>query len=218
MTTPRERIAELARAGRVSEEDARRLLASVEGRGRAAVASWLFDPFARLSTGAGLSVVAAGVLLQVAASRLGVRYDGALDLHVGTAPSWAVTFVEVALDLFATAAIAWAAARIAAARPRLVDVLVAVGVARLPLVALGPPLLWLLPDPETLRQQALSGEVPGVALVVGLLVLPFLAWFFVLWFRGFKTATGLRGVRLWVASLSSVLVAELASKLALSLL
>ena len=52
---------------------------------------------------------------------------------------------------------------------------------------------------------------------LGLLVLPFVAWFLVLLFRGVKAASGLEGGRLWAAFLVGVVAAELASKALLAI-
>jgi hypothetical protein len=215
--TPRDKVVQLIETGRVSPEEGQRLLEALDDEARAPGWRVLFDPFERLSTAQGLVAVVFGVALQIVGSRLGVRYDGALDVHIASTPSWFITFFELAIDLGLTALVAWAAAFALASRPRVVDVLIAIGIARLPLVVLGLPLVALLPDPETLRQQALSGDLSWVYGLVAVLVLPAIVWSFVLWFRGYRTATGLAGGRLWGAFLGSILVAELLTKLALAI-
>jgi hypothetical protein len=215
--SPRDKVVALIESGRVSPEEGQRLLDALDDERRAPGWRVLFDPFEGLSTAHGLLVVALGVALQIVGSRMGVRYDGALDVHIASAPTWFMTFLELAIDLGLTTLVAWAAAFALASRPRAIDVLIAIGIARVPLVIVGLPLVALLPDPETLRQQALSADLSWVYGLVAVLVLPAIVWSFVLWFRGYRTATGLAGGRLWGAFFGSILVAELLTKLALAI-
>ncbi len=211
MTSPRDKIARLVASGRISTEEGGKLLDALDD---APAPGWraLVDPFDALTTRAGLGLVAAGALAQVAASRLGVRYDGALDVHLAPAPPLAVSLVELGLGLGAAAVVVWLVAR-AVSRPRPVDVLVAVGIGRLPLIALGLVLALIFPAPVAL--EAIAGWRLAAA---GVVALPTIAWAFALWFFGYRTATGLRGARLWVTFLAGLLAAEIATKLALAAL
>ena len=85
MTSPEERIRELARARKVDDAEAERLLDAVRPR---AQRTSRFNPFERWS-GEVTSMVGVVVsLLGIATSRLSIRYPGAIDLKTahGTVP------------------------------------------------------------------------------------------------------------------------------------
>jgi hypothetical protein len=63
-------------------------------------------------------------MLGLAVSRLGVRFDGALDLHTTKAPvALSVALLDQAVAFPLTALAFWISARIAAPRTRIVDML-----------------------------------------------------------------------------------------------
>jgi hypothetical protein len=211
MSSPEERIREIARAQSIDAAEAERLLAAVRpapvkpGLG-------LRNPFDRwsgeITSLVGLVVAAAGI----ATSRLGVRYDGALDLHVvrGSVPI-ATALVDQLVAVLVTALVLWGAARLVS-RARFVDVLGAVGLARTPSVLIAVPLALLVPHmpPDPTKPTpvvlliALVGLV-GIVLQITLLVL------------GFRTATGTRGSRLAASVVAGLVAAELVTKVVLFL-
>ena len=121
MRSAEERIKELARAQSLDPADAARLLDAVrpapgERRG------WLSNPFDRWS-GETTSLIGAVVALAgLATSRMGVRYDGALDLHVvPQAVPIAVAVLDQLVAFVLTSVVLWGAAR-CVSRARFVDV------------------------------------------------------------------------------------------------
>ena len=219
MTTERERILELVSSGKLSPADADRLLRQAAGESRRSLLAWLFDPIDRLGTRRALLVGLIAVALGAALSRFGVRFDGALDSHVGRGPAmplFAVADAVIAWPL--TALVLWLASLGFARQGRYVDHLAAVGLSRVP--ALGTGLLLVLstawPTPELV-----PGKIPEVNpiwLAVILASVPFLIWQVVLLYRGFRTASGLRGVRCAIAAVLGIFAAELLSQAALAAL
>jgi hypothetical protein len=210
-----ERIKELARAQSLDPADAARLLDAVRPASsrRAARGRGLFsNPFDRWS---GETTSLLGVLVALAGlatSRMGVRYDGALDLHVGPrAVPIGVALLDQALAFGLTAVVLWGAAR-SVSRARFVDVLGAVGLSRAPAVLIAVPLALLIPllpaDPTKPSPALLVIALVGVVGVVAQI------WLLVL---GFRTASGCRGGRLAMSILGGLVAAEVITKLALVL-
>jgi len=225
MTTHEERIEHMVATGRVSREEGERLRAAIEPD----EAPWwkkLLDPVAHLSTGLALLLGSVFALMSMGLGMgLGVRFDGALDVHVGGPPVPLVTAaLEQLLAWPLVAAMAFAAARLATTKPRFVDVFNAVGLARLPLVLNGLVSVALMPklppsaDTATMVKTMTEGTGLFRTLLVAGLTLPLIVIFFLVLVRGYRTATGLSGKRLTVSAVGFILVAEVISKLTLSLL
>ena len=212
MISAEERIKQLARAQSMDQADAERLLDAVRppaGERR----SVLSNPFDRWS-GETTSLIGALVALAgLTTSRLGVRYDGALDLHVSpvAVPS-GVAVLDQLLAVALTSLVMWGVAR-TVSRARFIDVLGAVGLSRAPAVLVAVPLALLIPliphDDYTKTNLPL---VLAIALL-GLAGVVAQVWILVL---GFRTATGARGGRLASALIGGLSAAELLVKLVLA--
>lgn len=224
MTTHEERIDNMIATGRVSREEGERLRAAIDPE-QAPAKRWtkVLDPVAHLPTGVALiasgAFAAFGVVL---GTTLGIRFDGALDAHVGGPPvAMGTAVIEQLLAWPLMAAIAYAAARLAGAKSgtRPVDMLSAVGVARLPLALSGVLSLLLMPklpaDPDAAIKALTEGSGLIRTLLVAGLTLPLIVLFFVLLVRGYRTASGLSGSRLAISAIGFILVAEVVSKLVL---
>ncbi len=211
MTSPEDRIKEIVRRRGLEDADASRLLASV-GKPEARET----NPFRRWS-GETTSLVAIPIAaLGLLASRFGVRFDGALDLHhsatnaVSTATALGDQLVAVPL----TALVFFLAARATSKTARFVDVLGVVAVARIAPTLLAIPIAFL---GRLLPADPLAG--PGLALA-GLVVLALVALGaqVTLLVQGFATVTAARGRRLALAFVAALVCAEIASKVALAAL
>ncbi len=211
MRSAEERIKELARAQSLDATDAARLLDAVRPSAGERHGP-LTNPFDRWS-GETTSIIGAVVALAgLATSRFGVRYDGALDLHVVRGPvSIGVAVLDQVVAVGLTAVVMWAAAR-CVSRARFVDVLGAVGVSRAPAVLIAVPLALLVPlmphDPTKPNAAMLGMALIAIVGIVGQI------WLLVL---GFRTASGARGGRLALAVVSGIVAAEIVTKLALFL-
>lgn len=213
MTSAEERIKELARARSLDAADAARLLDAVRpSSGEPRPRGLLSNPFERWSGETtsllGLLVALAGL----ATSRLGVRYDGALDLHVvGAAVPLGVAALDQLLAFGLTSVVLWGAAR-CVSRARFVDVLGTVGLSRAPAVMIAVPLALLVPllphDPTRPSVAMLGIALVGIVGVVAQI------WLLVL---GLRTASGSRGGRLALTVIGGIVAAELVTKLVIVL-
>ena len=179
---------------------------------------WLWNPAARMSTGAGVAASVVFVAAGIALAPLHVRFDGALDMHVGPAP---VPFAVALLDALCwpiTTTVFWLAARVFGPASRFVDHLVVVGLARAPQLpaAVASALILRGRIPEDPAQAMALATDPSAMLpllALSLVLLPLVVWQFVLLIAGFRTASGLRGLRLGVAVFLAIVVAEVLTKI-----
>jgi hypothetical protein len=215
MSAARIRILEMLSSGQITTDEAEALLLALR-RPRTSLWQWIVHPLEKLQ--ARQALLAAGVfaLLQLAISLfLYVRFDGALDVHPTLAPiSWVAALLDLGVALPMPAVVFLVAARLVGKQGRWIDCLSAVGIARLPLLLAGAMAGGL--------RETLHGVQEGGA---GLLVIAFsvlslvlLAWFLTLLVTGLRAVSDLRGGKLALTSVGAVLVAEVASKAALSLL
>jgi hypothetical protein len=209
MSSPEDRIRDLARKSAIDEAEAARLLAAVRPRSDVATAS-RWDPFERWSGERTALMGVAIALAAVAMSRLGVRTDGALDVHRAHDVSLVTAFLDQVAAFPLAAAAQWAVARAFTANVRFIDVLGAVGLARLPAILMMPVVGLLAPAP---LPPALGARLLVVALV-SLAGIGFHIYGLVL---GFRTATGFRGGKLTLTFLGALFVSEVASKVFLHL-
>ncbi len=199
----------IVQSGRISKADARRLRDAMDGRSRWQV---LLDPLDTLSPRAAWTVSALVVLLSLGLAQLGIRFDGALDLHgAGPRVSWAWSLFDQVNALGVTALVLWVASLIASRRGRLVDTLQAVMIARVPLLVSG--VVLVLARPYTSKMIANPGPDASLAILLMTLVsLPFFVWFVVLLYRGLATSAGIRGARAAVVFTIGIIVAEVITK------
>ncbi len=220
MTTPSERIRGLVQKGSLPADDAGELLAAVGVSAPPRWAQLLVDPLERFDAARLCLAGLGGALAGVAVSRLGVRFDGFLDLHqTPSAFRLATSLLDAVSAWLPAALIFWGVSLVAARQGRFIDFLALIGVARLPLVAFAIPIA-LVSQVAPVSVPA-PGEVPklGVGvLVIVACALASLGWALTLAYRGFGTASGLRGPRRVVAFVTAVVLAEAASKLVLGAL
>lgn len=193
MSTPEERIAELARKNAVSPADAAKLLAAVKTtpvtRG-----SWnLLD---RVGTPALLGIAIVTALLSLGLARLGVHFPGFIDASWIQHPvPWLTAAIEQLIVFPISAAVFYGVGRIVSPRVRYVDMLVTVGPARLPMV------LSILPVALAKIDVLAALALVGLAFQITFLVI------------GFRTATGARGKSLVFGVIGAMFAAELLAKL-----
>lgn len=197
MTTPEERVQKMVESGAVAAEEGERLLAALH----APPPPRRYDAFERLGERAALGITAVVVAASVGLSRFGVRFDGLLDQHVGAkAPvPLAHALFDVAAGVLLPALVFFGIARAQSRHVRPVDLLVTLGVARVPGVVLAPFVA------------ALAGRSVPAVVAVGLVLL---AASVTLLYQGFRNASGLAGPRLGVSFVVALVVGETLSKLA----
>lgn len=207
------RVRRLVQSGKVGPEEGESLLAALAERPARSPFWILVNPFDRFgggpAAGAGLFISVCSLLV----ARLGVRFDGFLDLHVARwhVPSLGTSLLEQAVAWPLGALLFWSYAQAVTRHVRFLDFIGMCGLARLPLLVAAIPIALL--SPHTARVPAKL--TPGL-LAVSLVALPCVVWHLTLLYQGFKNASGIRGVKLTGAFVFLVILAELLSKAALA--
>jgi hypothetical protein len=218
MTTPAERVRRLVDAGSIAPEEGDRLLAAMSkerSRANASSASVVLNPFERFGGGTAAVIGLVVSVLSIAVSRLGVRFDGLLDLHIpNSVPPLSVSIVEQIASWIVPAICFWAYARLVTQRGhvRVIDFIGMVGLARLPLLIAAIPVLYLTP-----ALLANPTKLTPMALVLITVALLFVAANITLLYQGFKNASGLAGPKLVAGFIVLLILAETLSKLVLLL-
>jgi hypothetical protein len=211
MKSAEERVTAMVHEGKITAAEGERLLAAM--RERRPTWRLLLNPFERLPAGRGLLLAGIITVCGIVVSLFGVRFDGALDVHV-TGRRWSVplALLDHGNAIASMTLALWAASLLLAKQGRLVDFLISVGVARAPLVAAGALMFAVMPPPSELAQRIMANPSDPI-LFLALLALPGVIWFFVLLYHGFKTASGLSGGKSASGFIGAVVVAEIVSKL-----
>ncbi|MCB9589407.1 MAG: hypothetical protein H6718_28595 [Polyangiaceae bacterium] len=205
MSTPQQRVLEMMASGQVSREEAESLLGALERPARKQ--RWYLDPVGALSTSGAASLALAVTLLQLIAFTVGVRFDGAMDVHVsGRSVSFATGLIDWAVSVPPTILVGYAFARSLRSQARFLDVALAVVSTRWLLMIVAAFALAIPTDLNPFNP---------LLLAVAIAMLPVLALYFVNLFKSYRTATGLQGGKLWLAYFVTLLLPEVVSKLAL---
>jgi hypothetical protein len=185
----------------------------------------LFKPFERYSE---RMLIAVGLIFVVpvviAGAALDVRFDGVLDLHFAPESSVKAVAIDLAVDFIALFVLLFAAAKWINRKTRAVDILSTVLVAKIPMYL---PMFFnaggkLTVIGEEIMEQAKAGQSPAlsagnIALLVVfiVLVLLFMVWSVALLYNGYKTAANAKGAKAVLLFIGALLLAEIASKVAL---
>jgi hypothetical protein len=220
MSDTRKRVLDMIEQGRITSAEGGALLRAMSGDRKLRFRT-LFDPYERIGTVASLIVgLAAAVASAAAAVHFDIRYDGFMDLHMGTGSvSPATAAIDQLVALPVSALILWLVALPFSRNSRFVDFLSTLGVARVLQLAGGVVLALTTPDPSVLEKMArdpltASGELVGMLpMIVAAVVL--ISWFIAALVFAFRHASGLRRGKLAVAFVAAILVAEIVSKLVL---
>lgn len=191
----------------------------------------LLDPFERYAEKtlltAGFAAMLAGSLL---AYLFNGRYDGVLDLHFFRQVEWIEPFADNIINTACLLLPLFIAGRIINGRTRVVDVLAAILIARIPYYILpvfnANNYLSNMTD-RLLQQLGEKSAVPGLAaadldisflgvaviLIFALVSIVAMIWMIVILFRGFRTATNLKTNGHKVLFALAIIVAEMLSKI-----
>jgi hypothetical protein len=216
MPSYEERVAGLLADARITKEQARELLEARDVEHRGKWWDWVLNPMSRLPSVAVLLISMACVSLGAVVSRAGIRFDGALDVHiVATHVTWATALADALVSWPLPALVFWAVARSFKSRARYVDCLAAVGLGRPVALVIGAAGV-LLADPSAMARVE-PGKIGLKLVLLALISLPLVVWMVALMVFGFREASGMRGMRLAVASVIAIVVAEVTSKIALAM-
>jgi hypothetical protein len=209
--TPAERVERLVRDGTIAAAEGERLLAAMHAEPARSPLYVLLHPFDRFGGETAALVGLVVSALSVAVTRLGVRFDGFLDLHIPHQPPPLHTSIAEQLIAWILPALCfWAYARVFARHVRVLDFIGMVGLARLPLLVAAIPVLYAAP-----LLIANPTHPSPTALLLLTVPLVFVAINITLLYQGFKNASGLTGPRLVGGFIGLLIGAEVISKLAL---
>lgn len=211
------RVADLVTQGRITPAEAERLRRALQrGRPRWDV---FRSPFLYLPPARAALVALGVVLVSLLIAPLGVRFDGAFDVHrVPGAPAWSTAVLDLMVGVVLPSIVFWLAGLTVARQGRLQDTVVAIAIARLPLVLIALVAIVLVPNPPGAREMmdiVASGAVPRNLLLLSLVSFPLFLWSLVWMYFGFATNAGVRGTKAVVTFLVALVIAEGLSKVVL---
>jgi hypothetical protein len=208
------RVQGLVNDGRISPDEGERLRRAL--RGHSLALTIVRNPVEYLRPRWAWMLAISVVVASLAVSQLGLRFDGALDVHrVAGTPAWRTAFVDQFVAVPFTALVFWLASLAVWRRGRWQDFALAAAIARVPALLLCVWSLLVVPDvpgPEEIVRMAQSGEVPVRLLISNLVSLPLLASMIFWLYRGFAFSAGARGPGAGVTFVVALVVAEVASK------
>jgi hypothetical protein len=213
-----DRVHAMVRSGRITAAEGERLLSALHTRRRELPGPRvLISPMEYLSTPTMATVTVIGMILGITVEYLGVRFDGAVDVHPSPlTPTFALALFDTVNVLLVPAVFCWSASWLLARQGRFVDFVLAIGVARLPLVVIGLLAAWALPPWDVLSRQTLTSAPGGKVLIMSVLATPLYIWFITLLYQGFRSSSGLTGRRSAFGFVAALLGAEVASKVLLA--
>lgn len=215
MSAFKEQILTMVSSGKITAAEGDELLKAASAPKRSAY-RLLLNPFEYVSSMTGLAIGVAVVVAGFALSRLGVRFDGALDVHpLPTVPSVRDAVLDQLVAWPLTAGIAWLVSLLLARKGRFVDFLGMVGIARIPLLAMGL-VAALTQDHMPTSAADASSVSPLFVMILLAVALPALTWNLVLFFQGFRTASGTQGAKAVIGFIAAVVLAEVVSKVFLA--
>lgn len=208
-----ERVRALAQKGTLDPRAAAALLEAIESKPKAVATTRWVEPFARLSTRAGVAVALALTISSVVVSlTFDMRFDGFLDIHRVAQVSARVALLDqIAVLVIPTLVFFGVSALLTRGRghARLLDFFLVVAVARAAVPLCAVPIALFGPSAPTTTMTAGIFAVLVFAIIA---LATHLTW---LW-QGFRSVSGLAGGRAVTAFVIGLAVAESLSKMLLS--
>jgi hypothetical protein len=187
----------------------------------------LFNPFEKYTETQlllfGMLATAGGAVI---AWLFKARFDGALDVHFSEHVTPQQTASDLVVDVTTLLLFLWIAAQFINRKIRIVDLLSAVIIARIPFYIL--PLFnctgWMSQLGAEVEEQLKAGKqitwVPGpgelvLIIVFALVMILLLVWAIALLYNGYRVATNAKGAKAVVLFIAALLLAEIVSKIAL---
>ena len=221
MISQEERVVAMVRDGALTEDEGQRLIGALRTPRRFSSILMAYKPMDLLSTREAWIAAVIITVLSIVVARLGIRFDGALDLHRVAGPlRWSVVLLDAANSVLVTATVLWLAGRFAARGVRWIDFVLAVAIARAAAVAGGVATYLAMPNPQVLQEAVVAtmtknAPLPASIALTAILLPPFLVWFVVLLYQGFRTSSGLQGARAGVTFTLGIITAEIVTKVVL---
>lgn len=180
--------------------------------------AWLFNPFQYIGGNKGLFIGLFILALHIPIGYfLQVRFDGALDMHLGLVESYSQTLIDVLIAWTTMFLMMYITARLFNSPIRLIDIAGATAISRVPLLISVLPAKIFDPGVRDVNKlMTLQGSDLWMLVTGSIILLIFLMWFFVLLFNAFKINSNLKDWKLIVGFILSIIIAEIFSKIALA--
>jgi hypothetical protein len=217
MSSSQEKVLEMVARGEISAEQADSLLGAMRHE-RSRLRKLLLHPLDAMTTEQALILSSIAACAGLALGAAGVRFDGALDMHIGPhAVRLGLRAVDLVVAWPLPAFLFWLGARLRDKPVRVIDFLAAVGVARVPSVVCAG-LLALMPGAHRAADPVqYAHEHPAQIAIIAVVALGFVAWQIALLYNGAKTASGLSDWKSRLAFVGLLIAAEILSKVVLQL-
>jgi hypothetical protein len=179
----------------------------------------LYNPFTRIAGwqafGLGLVLV---VLMGFLGAASGVAFDGVFDMHLFE-NSVLQAFTFLGIDLVSIVLVMWIAGLVVSRNFRFIDLLGTLTLAKAPFLLMAvfgfwvtaPNLYQIMENPYSILQ-----NIPLLFLMA--LSFPVMVWSIALMFNAFKVSCGIKGSKLTVSFILSLIVAEIIAKTAIHFL
>ncbi len=220
MSSPDARVRGLVDAGHITPAEGERLRRALHRPGR--LETLVQNPVEYLHPRWAAFGAVGVVLASMVVSQLGIRFDGALDVHrVAGTPAWRTAVIDQIVAVGFTTLVLWLVSLTAWRRGRWQDFALATALARVPALLLcGWSLLVVpeVPGREEILRIAQSGEVPLRLLISSLGSTPLFVGMIYWLYRGFALSAGARGPVAGIVFVVGLVVAEVVSRPLLTLM
>ncbi len=188
----------------------------------------LFNPFEKYNEHKLLSI---SIIITCISSYLApifnARFDGAIDLHFYPTPNAFQGFIDNGIAIFSLVIVLCIVGKIINQKTRVIDILTTIFVSRIPYYFLlffnsnnfilnASKDLLAMKDRKSIAQ--INTFSLSITLVFSLFSIAILVWYMALLFNGFKVATNGKNKKLVFLFILGILIAEIASKIILSIL
>lgn len=176
--------------------------------------SLLWNPFIRV---AGWQAFFVGLIVITVtgfvASYGNLLFDGAIDAHFGGEVSIGKIFLLLAIDLISVVLMMYLAGLFISKNFRFVDILGTMTLSRSPFLVLALSALFVRqPDlSEIIKNPMIVLSYPSFILF-GIISIPVIVWYIALMYNALKISTGVRGTKLTIVFILTLLIAEIVSK------
>ncbi len=181
---------------------------------------YFYNPFEKI---AGWQALLYGLVFVVLSGWIGKHaglvFDGVIDAHLGKDVTYYQAFMQLAIDVVCAGVVMYVAGLFVTKSFRFIDMLGTMTLARAPYILLSLGGLFVT-VPETAELLANPYQIftnPGFLLFI-ILTLPVLVWVVALMYNAWKVSTGAKGPKMIVGFIAGLFVAELISKILISIL
>lgn len=178
------------------------------------ISTWMFNPVTYLAGNKILWVGLLILLLHIPAGYFfGARFDGALDMHIGTVESLWQPLIDILIAWPALFLSLYLLALGFKSSIRLLDIAGATAVARVPILIAVIPAKLADPGVRDVNELLnLQGADLWILITGSIIALLFFIWFIILLFNAYKINSALKGWRLYTSFFIGLIIAEVISK------